>query len=117
MHILPNRLRGGGLLVHTKTMERIHIIAAFAATLALTVACTQFPALDRTITDDLSNADYPALVPLGPVLARAQTSRVEPEQATAAIDARVAALRTRAARLRGSVLSGRERQRLAQGLR
>ncbi len=34
-------------------------------------ACTQFPALDRTITLALENAEYPALVPLDPLLATA----------------------------------------------
>lgn len=99
-------------------MKHARILAAFGASLALLAgACTQFPALDRTLTPELVSADYPALVPLGPVLAAAQTGTVEPAQTSAAIDARVAALKARAARLSGSVLSGAERQRLAQGLR
>lgn len=98
-------------------MKRVHLIWVLGAGLVLTGACTQFPALDRTLTPELESAAYPALVPLAPVLASAQTTRVEPQRATAAIDARVAALKSRAARLRGSVLSGRERQRLANGLR
>ena len=90
---------------------------ALLASLVLTGACTQFPALDRTITPELENADYATLVPLGPVLSAAQSTTVEPMQANAAIDSRVAALKARAARLRGSVLSGAERQRLKNGLR
>lgn len=90
--------------------------AALLASLTLTGACTQFPQLDHTSSPELANSDYPMLVPLGPVLAAAQTSGIEPVQATAAIDARVSALQARAARLRGSVLSGAERQRLANGL-
>lgn len=97
-------------------MKRMYLTAALAACLALLAACTQFPALDSTITPALDAADYPDLVPLGPVLSATKITGVEPAQATAAIDSRVAALRTRAARLRGSVLTGRERQRLAQGL-
>ncbi|AXI44400.1 hypothetical protein C1J02_14235 [Sulfitobacter sp. SK011] len=85
------------------------------ALLALS-ACTQFPALDRTITPALENADYPALVPLDPLLASATAGRVDAVQTEAALNARVARLRARAARLRGSVLSGREKQRLEQGL-
>jgi hypothetical protein len=85
------------------------------ALLALS-ACTQFPALDRTITPALENADYPALVPLDPLLASATVGRVDTVQTEAALNARVARLRARAARLRGSVLSGREKQRLEQGL-
>ena len=79
-------------------------------------ACTQFPALDRTITPALENAEYPALVPLDPLLATATAGRVDPVQTETALIARVAGLRARAAQLRGSVLTGRERQRLAQGL-
>ena len=86
------------------------------AALTMLGACAQFPALDRTVTPQLEAAAYPDLVPLAPVLAAAEASGVEPEQATANIDRRVAALRSRAARLRGSILSGPERQRLAKGL-
>lgn len=98
-------------------MRRLFSPLALSASLFVLGACTQFPALDRTITPELEAANYPALVPLGPVLASAEQTGVEPVQANAAIDARVAALRARAARLRGSVLTGAERQRLSQGLR
>ncbi len=94
-------------------MKRAHLLSAL---LLLTGACTQFPDLDPTLTPALEAAEYPTLVPLAPMLAAAQTPGVEPAQAAATIDARVAALRSRAARLRGSVLNGPERQRLAQGL-
>ena len=95
-------------------MKHARILTALGATLVLTGACTQFPALDRTLTPELVSADYPKLVPVAPILKAAQSSKVEPIQEAAAIDARVAALRARAARLSGSVLSGAERQRLAQ---
>lgn len=97
-------------------MKRVFIPMVLLASLTLTGACTQFPQLDHTVTPELANADYPMLVPLGTVLAATKTSSIEPAQATAAIDARVSALKARAARLRGSVLSGAERQRLANGL-
>lgn len=93
-----------------RTLLSLPLIAALAA-------CAQFPELDRTITPELQAADFPALVPIGPLIAGAQTDGVDAGQANAQIDARVAALRARAARMRGSVLTGRERQRLAQGLR
>lgn len=97
-------------------MKRVHPFLVLLATLSLVGACAEFPALERTITPELTAADYPALVPLGPVLASAQSVGTEPVQATATIDGRVSALKARAARLRGSVLSGRERQRLEKGL-
>lgn len=97
-------------------MKRMLFLTALCGTLTLSGACTQFPDLDRTLTPELQASDYPALVPLAPVLASAQATGVEPERATARIDGRVAALKARAERLRGSVLTGRERQRLERGL-
>ena len=97
-------------------MKRASLFAALGALLLLTGACTQFPQLDARVTPTLEAAEYPALVPLAPILASAQTSGTDPAQANATIDARISALKARAARLRGSVLSGAERQRLAQGL-
>ena len=97
-------------------MKRAFSSTAFATALTLLGACTQFPALDRTITPELEASQYPALTPLGPVLASAAETGVEPVSASAAIDARIAALKSRAARMRGSVLSGPERQQLAKGL-
>lgn len=85
--------------------------------LALLGACTQFPALDRTITPELERADYPALLPLDPLLATAQAGRVDAVQTEATLIARVARLRARAAQLQGAVLTGRERQRLAEGFK
>jgi len=104
--------------------------------LPLAAGCTQFPDLDRTLTPALEARDYPALVPLGPVLKSAQDSAIDPVReadiidarvstlqsrasrigTVAPVDARAAALRARAARLRGAVLSGPERQRLSSGL-
>lgn len=86
-------------------------------TLALCLsACTQFPELDRTVAPAQESAAYPALVPVEPLLAAATEGRVDPDQTEADLQGRLARLRNRAAGLRGSVLSGRERQRLAQGL-
>ena len=94
---------------------RAPLCALPLALLALS-ACTQFPALDRTVTPQLENAEFPSLKPIDPLLASAQAGRVDPVQTENALNGRVARLRARAARLRGSVLSGRERLRLAEGL-
>ena len=80
-------------------------------------ACTQFPELDNTITPDLERAEFPALVPVEPLLAAATAGRVDPVQTETALLGRLSRLRARADRLRGSVLSGRERQRLREGMR
>ncbi|MEP3443111.1 MAG: hypothetical protein ABJN72_16660 [Sulfitobacter sp.] len=97
----------------TRSFSPVVLLTSFA----LTGACTQFPELDARITPELEAAQYPKLIPLAPVLAAAQEQRVEPAQENAQIDGRIAALRARAAALRGSVLSGAERLRLEQGLR
>lgn len=97
-------------------MKRRIALCTIPLTLLVLSACTQFPELDRTITPALENADYPALVPLEPLLAAAKAGRIDPVQTEATLNARIARLRARAARLRGAVLTGRERQRLAQGL-
>lgn len=86
--------------------------------LALTLsACTQFPDLEATQTDTLENADYPTLVPLEPLLARAAAPGPDPVQTQADLSARLAGLRSRANAMRGAVLTGPEKQRLQQGLR
>jgi len=82
----------------------------------LAAGCTQFPQLDQTITPQMEAAPFPKLVPVDPLLANIRTSGVDPVQTQNALQARVARLRARAARLRGSVLTGPERQRLARGL-
>lgn len=98
-----------------KNMKCRAVLWSLPVALTLLGACTQFPALDRTITPELERADYPALVPLDPVLATAKAGRMDAVQTEATLIARVARLRVRAARLQGAVLTGREKQRLAQG--
>jgi hypothetical protein len=83
------------------------------ALLALT-GCTQFPALDRTITPAMEAADYPELVPLDPLLAGIRDSAVDPVEMETALSGRLARLRAKAARLRGPILSAGERARLNQ---
>lgn len=73
--------------------------AALAVMLAL-AACAQFPELDNGPDAALPPGTVaPVLVPLGPMLARAEQITVGPET-TADLLARAAALRARAARLR-----------------
>lgn len=79
--------------------------------------CTQFPALDATQTDAIEGAEYPALVPLDPLLARAAEPGSDPVQTEADLSSRLAALRGRAEALRGPVLTNAERKRLEEGLR
>lgn len=84
--------------------------------LALT-ACTQFPELEYTQTRALETAQYPALVPIEPILANAPGPAPDPTEDMAALNIRLTALRARAAQMRGAVLNRAEKQRLEQGLR
>lgn len=79
-------------------------------------ACTQFPVLDSAVTPQMEAAPFPDLVPIDRLVTRAEHGSIDPEATQAELSARLSALRARAARLRGTVLTGRERQRLAEGL-
>lgn len=61
--------------------------------------CTQFPDLDGTVAPDLEQADFPDFLPTDQLRAGAATSATDPGKTTAALDARIAALRSRAAAL------------------
>jgi len=80
-------------------------------------ACAQFPALDGVVPPDVANAPYPDLVPLAPVVARAATSESNAAFAQEDITSRLAALRARAARLRGPVIGPQTRARMMRGVR
>lgn len=92
------------------------LLGPCAFVLLLSAACTQFPALDSRATPEMLAADYPAILPVDPLLAKATAGQVNTRQTEDVLDARVAGLQARAARLRGSVLTGAEKQRLSQGL-
>lgn len=65
-------------------------------------ACTQFPELDETIPASIEDADYPTLVPLGPLLATSIPAGVDQEATTQQLEARAASLRNRANALQRS---------------
>jgi len=80
-------------------------------------ACTQFPVLDSTVSPDVENADFPALVPLEPLLAASDPIVTNPEQTTQNLNARVAALRARANALqRRAIVDAATRARLRRGI-
>ncbi|KHA52901.1 hypothetical protein [Sulfitobacter geojensis] len=86
-------------------------------TAALLTGCTQFPELDRTQSATLEAADYPALVPIEPLLARAAATTTDPVQTEGNLNSRLAGLRARANAMRGAVLSDAEKRRLESGRR
>ncbi|MEL6295271.1 MAG: hypothetical protein AAFR10_13510 [Pseudomonadota bacterium] len=83
--------------------------------LAAISACTQFPELDDAVSEQAQAAPYPALVDLGPLVTEARASRTDPAEVETSVDARVAALRARAARLRGEVVDAETRRRMQAG--
>lgn len=74
-------------------------------------ACAQFPELDSTVAPDIENASYPALVPFEQL----NIPAMESDDAEDPLIARTAALKARAARLRGTVLDTDSRTRLTSG--
>lgn len=83
--------------------------------MGLVAACTQFPDLDGALSDTARDAPYPDLLPVEELNARITSPRITPET-TAGITARVAALKARAANLRGSVIDSPTRERMSIGV-
>lgn len=89
-------------------------ILLIGSLLALTTACTQFPELDAQLSPETEAADYPALVPLDGLLAQRTLPQDRGTQILDTVEARAAALKSRANRLRRGVLTPAERARLRQ---
>lgn len=99
----------------TRPAVTLLALALFAATGI--AGCIEVPALDDAGDPQAENADYPDLIPLGPVVARS----TDPVEASAELKAdltgRTAQLQRRADALRqNDVLDEESRQRLLQGL-
>lgn len=95
---------------------------------AALAGCERFPSLDAQLTEADRAAPYPPLVPLDGINARAAAlagtdnagaasgaPRTGP-QATANLAQRAAALRARAARLRGDLIEPETRRRMERGV-
>lgn len=91
---------------------RPYLALAFCVSLA---ACAEFPELDAALSEEARSAPYPILLPVEELNARIDAPRIEPETA-AGIEARVAALKARAQRLRGTVLDSPTRARMQAGV-
>ena len=86
------------------------ILAALLAT-----ACTQFPVIEDRISDDLRDAPYMDLVPVETLRAGVPEDQVTDTDASA-VEARIARLRARAARLSAAVVDTQTRTRMSQGI-
>lgn len=79
-------------------------------------ACSQFPELDASVSEETRDAPYPELVPLEGLQARISDTSITPEM-RGGIEGRVARLRARAARLKRTVIDTDTRARMRAGVR
>ena len=80
----------------------------------LLAACAEFPELDRAVPASATQGPYPDLVPIATILDG--PAPVATPAVVAGLQGRVAALRARAARLRGPVFDPATRARLRRGV-
>jgi len=90
----------------------------YIAILCLTTlaACSQFPSLEEDAALGARDAPYPALVPTESLRTQIPGAQII-DDSQAALEARIARLRSRAARLKGTVVDGGTRARMSQGVR
>jgi len=80
-------------------------------------SCAQFPELDGTVPPAAQAAPFPRLLPVDPILASTLPDAEANAALTRSVEARVAALRARAARLqRASVIDAPTRARLERAM-
>lgn len=89
-------------------MAPLRIIALLACSAVLT-ACATFPELEGKVSPDAKNAEYLPFLDFRQLQAVATLETVDLDLP---IDARIAALRNRAAALRGPIFSASDRTRL-----
>ncbi|MDQ2093275.1 hypothetical protein [Rhodalgimonas zhirmunskyi] len=77
--------------------------------------CGDFPELDARLGPADQTADYPKLVPFGPILAQAGEVTVA-QSDVEGVAGRAAALRARAARMRGPIIDRATRARMRRGV-
>lgn len=81
----------------------------------LAAACTQFPVIEDRVGEDVRDAPYMDLVPVETLRAGVPATQVTDTDITA-VEARIARLRARAARLSGAVVDSQTRARMSQGV-
>lgn len=90
-----------------------YVIVTTAVLLA--TACTQFPVIEDRVSEDVRDAPYMDLVPIETLRTGMPEDQLADTDATA-VEARVARLRARAARLSGAVVDNQTRTRMSQGV-
>jgi len=85
------------------------------ATLIAVAGCSQFPELEASVTDETRDAPYPKLVPLETLQARIGDERITPEMGQT-VQVRATRLKSRAARLRRTIIDDSTRSRMRNGV-
>lgn len=93
-------------------MKLLGLTSQFAAILVLT-SCSTFLDAENRSARQAPPVDFPDLVPLEELVGSGQLERIDPETQTV-LEARVARLQARAARLKRSVIDPNARNRLSQ---
>ncbi|WP_137703084.1 hypothetical protein [Marimonas lutisalis] len=88
---------------------------AIIIVLATLAGCSEFPELDDAVSPEMDQADYPALVPVEPLIAAAQGAQIT-EETGASVLGRVAALKAKAAGLSGTIVDEASRKRMQIGV-
>lgn len=99
-------------------MAQMRTVLVFSTAFVLAGAvsgCAQFPQLDARVSDTVRAQPFPDLVPLDGLHARLASGQITPDTGPA-VEARVAHLKARAARLRGAVIDAPTRARIEAGV-
>ncbi|WP_424941736.1 hypothetical protein [Aliiroseovarius crassostreae] len=95
----------------TRTLTMSFLIPALIGL----AACSPSPEVGKPLSNVARNADYPRILPLDTLLAQ-QPEEVDIPALTGSLTSRAAALRARAAALRGSIVDGGTRARMQDAL-
>lgn len=96
-------------------MMRARLAIAICVFGAALTACSTFPELDASVSDEVRDAPYPDLVPMASLENRTAEARIT-DQTLPSVTARIDGLKARAARLRGTVIDAPTRRRMAGGV-
>lgn len=88
-------------------------LAALILFVLVPMGCTQFPELDARETREARAADFPELLPVETLTISRDTTRID-ANTRLTLEARIEALRARAALLRRTVIDPNARNRLSQ---
>lgn len=96
-------------------MLRARLAIAISMICAALAACSTFPELDASVSDEVRDAPYPDLVPMASLEQRTTEGRIT-DATLPDVNARIARLKARAARLRGTVIDAPTRRRMSGGV-